>query len=171
MDYRELIIMRHAKSDWHSEAGSDFDRPLNLRGIEDAPRMARWLVSANLKPDFIISSPALRAKQTAAEVVTSAGISTDAIKFDSRMYLADLDTLCSIIDELENTHQRVMLIGHNPGLEDLAKYLSKDELASQPDGSLLTTANIIHFRVPFLWHQLEPNKAEFVQIMRPKQLP
>jgi len=171
MEVRDLIIMRHAKSDWSHEHSADFDRPLNKRGERDAPRMAKWMTSVKLVPDLLICSPALRARQTATEIINGLDLTDEVIIYDQRMYLASTDTLVNIIRETENKFRAVMLIGHNPGLENLAVELCNDDLLPDQDGGLMTTANIIHLRLHRPWENLERHSCEFVQIMRPKQLP
>lgn len=170
MDFRSIIIMRHAKSDWNTQSLSDFDRPLNKRGTKDAPRMAQWMANQKLKPDLLICSPAQRARQTATEVIKHSKLDDASVVFDKRMYLASVNTLLSIIREVDDRYRTIMLIGHNPGLENLAIQLTHDELPLQANGSLMTTANIFQFRVAVPWSDLEPKQAEFIQLMRPKEL-
>ena len=83
--------MRHAKSDWSTSASNDFDRPLSRRGDRDAPRMAAWLAQQSLLPDIIISSPALRTKQTVLAVVEKLGIPEQEIIWEASIYEASLD--------------------------------------------------------------------------------
>lgn len=174
MEVRDLFIMRHAKSDWNNGLISDFDRPLNKRGMKDAPRMAlwleKWLSTNNLSVDLLISSPALRAKQTSEEIISQLKLPQTAVIYDKRMYLAGTDILQDIISETDDKHKSIMLIGHNPGLENLALELSKDQLPIDSEGSLMTTANIIHLRLKQAWTNLEPQTGELVQLMRPRQL-
>lgn len=170
MDFRNIIIMRHAKSDWNNHSLADFDRPLNKRGFKDAPRMAQWMLSQKLKPDLLISSPALRARQTATEVIKHSELDDASVVFDKRMYLASVNTLLSIIREVDSEYRTIMLVGHNPGLENLAIQLTHDELPLQANGSLMTTANIFHFRVSVPWSDLKSKQAEFIQLIRPKEL-
>lgn len=175
MDVRNLIIMRHAKSDWNGENISDFDRPLNQRGLKDAPRMASWfarhLETANLTVDLLISSPALRARQTSDEIIESLKLPDDSIIYDKRMYLASTAVLLEIIRETDDSRKTIMLVGHNPGLENLSQKLSKKQLPLDPDGSLMTTANIIHLQLNESWVDIRQQQAEFVALMRPRQLP
>lgn len=174
MDIRDLFIMRHAKSDWNNDLISDFDRPLNKRGMHDAPRMALWLdnwiASNNLSIDLLVSSPAIRAKQTSEEIISQLKLPDSAVIYDKRMYLASIGTLHDIIRETDEKYKSVMLIGHNPGLENLAVNLSKDQLPIGSDGSLITTANIVHLRLTQPWKNLENRTSELVQLMRPRQL-
>jgi len=171
MESRDLFIMRHAKSDWNHEHISDFDRPLNKRGQRDAPAMAKWMLSEKLQPEFLIVSPALRAKQTATEIIEQLGIPDSSINYDKRLYLASAETLLNVIRDTDNKINSLMLVGHNPGLENLALVLCKDDIPLEPGGSLMTTANVIHLRFYQKWHNLENEACEFVQVMRPKQLP
>lgn len=171
MDFRELLIMRHAKSDWHSNAVSDIDRPLNKRGLRDAPRMAQWMTSQNLKPNLLLCSPALRARQTASAIIEQLELEDSSVIFDKKLYLASVETLMTIIRQVDDRIQSVMIIGHNPGLENLAMSLSNDDLPIQSNGGLMTTANLFQFRFNTSWKDLQRNEAQFVQLMRPKQLP
>jgi len=175
MDVRNLIIMRHAKSDWNGELISDFDRPLNKRGMRDAPRMAHWLArnlaATNLTVDLLISSPAQRAKQTAVEIIEALKLPDNAIVYDKRMYLASNSTLLDIIREIDPQNNNIMLVGHNPGLEHFSQNLCREQLPLDPDGSLLTTANIVHLQLSQSWDRIRHHQAEFVALMRPGQLP
>lgn len=171
MDFRKLIIMRHAKSDWNDHSLADFDRPLNKRGTKDAPRMAQWMVTQNLKPDILISSPALRAKQTASEVIKQLKLPEASVVFDKQMYLASTETLFNIVRAQNDECETVMLVGHNPGLENLALAITEDQMPHQFDGGLMTTANIFLFHVETSWSNVKPKCAKFIQLMRPKELP
>lgn len=163
--------MRHAKSDWNNELLSDFDRPLNKRGVKDAPRMARWMADIKLVPDLLVSSPAQRAKQTASEIIDELKIADDAVVFDRRMYLASTETLLQVIRETEPSCKKLMIVGHNPGLEGLALSLCRSEIPLTPDGALLTTANIVHLQLDHAWNAVARHQADLVQLMRPKELP
>jgi phosphohistidine phosphatase SixA len=96
---RELLLLRHAKSDWYSGAASEFERPLNDRGRKEAPRMGAWLLSQNLKPDYLVSSPATRARETILAVADQLGIGERHIQWDDRLYMADPDILLGILGE------------------------------------------------------------------------
>lgn len=167
----DLIIMRHAKSDWNHEHISDFDRPLNSRGKQDAPRMAQWMKDVALRPEVLICSPAVRASQTAAEIIKHLDIPESSVIYDKRMYLASTATLCKIVKETDDRIKSTMLIGHNPGLEDLAIELCKERIPVVPGKGLISTANILHLRMLQPWCELKSHSCDFVQIMRPKQLP
>lgn len=165
----ELLILRHAKSDWTRD-GDDFDRPLNARGRRDAPRMGAWLAAQDLIPDRVLSSPARRARQTVEAVAETLSIPAGDILWDERLYLAQLPLLLDILAATPAEIRRLLLVGHNPGLEDLLVHLAGGSLPQNPDTKLLPTASVAHLRLRG-WRQLPKDAAELVQRMRPRDLP
>jgi len=165
-----LYLMRHAKSDWHSAAKSDFDRPLNQRGSKDAARMGQWLNKNNIAPSLIFSSPAERAKQTAVAVVEAMGLAAEQIQFNKDLYLADRPTLLKILHSVPDTTESVLLVVHNPGLDDLVEWLAPEPPSLSESGKLMTTAAIAMFAVPKPWAKLKRNTTRLVQLLRPKEL-
>ena len=119
---KKLIIIRHAKSDWNDTALDDFDRPLNQRGIDNAPFMGKKLKEKKISPDLIISSPALRAITT-AELIAKEVEYTDTIVQNQYIYEAYVNTLQDIVSYIPDTNDTVFLIGHNPGVSALAYML------------------------------------------------
>ncbi len=122
---QRLLIMRHAKSDWDTEAVCDFDRPLSKRGWRDAPRMGRWILKNHLVPDWVVSSTAVRAKQTALEVCQALGIEKQVIRWEPAIYEAGLKELLAVIKNCPEDKHRILLVGHNPGLEQLVYFLTR----------------------------------------------
>ena len=120
---KTLFLMRHAKSDWSDSAQSDFDRPLNKRGLSDTPRMGALLSSDGGLTDFVLSSPANRARQT-AELVIESGQPEVALGFDERLYLADSSTLSQIVRSADEGCEAGLVIAHNPGMENWLADLS-----------------------------------------------
>ena len=131
---KTLFILRHAKSSWENADLSDFDRPLNKRGLETAPLVGDTIRKNKFEIDSIISSPARRAEQTAMMVKETAQVKAD-IQFDDRIYEASPHRLLQIASELEDRIKSVMLVGHNPGLEGLVKMLTH-EVESMPTAAL-----------------------------------
>ena len=131
---KTVLILRHAKSSWSNPGLADIDRPLNKRGKRDAPRMGAWLDAQELIPDLILSSPARRARKT-AQAVSEYSSYDGEIEIIPDFYPGDaytfIDTLMSIPDE----YQSVMIVAHNPGLEELLYALS-GESARMPTSSL-----------------------------------
>ena len=166
---RELLIMRHAKSDWSNASKTDFDRPLNKRGREAAPKIGRWLAQQALTPDYVISSPALRAKQTVQQVCGEIGFELDQITWEPRIYEASLTTLLTVLSKCLPASKRVLLVGHNPGLDRLLLQLSAD-IPNTPDGKFMVTAAIAHLIMPDDWGDLVQGSGELQQLQRPREL-
>lgn len=166
---RELAILRHAKSDW-DQTCSDFDRPLNSRGKRDAASIGVWLRSQSFIPDVIYSSPAQRASETARSIVAGGGFSSEILHWDKQLYLASLDTLLQFITGIPVAQHHVLLIGHNPGLEELLLFLADDAESYVQRGKLLTTANFVRLAIPRNWTDLERHCAEIRQFVRPRDL-
>jgi phosphohistidine phosphatase len=162
--------MRHAKSNWHSSVSSDFDRPLNERGAKDAVRMGQWLQKQNIKPSLILSSPAERAKQTALAVVDALQLNSDQIQFNKDLYLADRATLLRVLQTVPDNTESVLLVAHNPGLDDLVEWLAPEPPALSASGKLMTTAAIAMFEIPGAWSKLQRGATALTQLLRPKEL-
>lgn len=161
---KTVLLMRHAKSSWKDPQPSDHDRPLNKRGLNDAPRMGRILHDRELVPQCILSSSALRARQTAEAIIPTSGYKEDILYLD-QLYMAEADEYISVLRELSDSIERVMVIGHNPGLEMLLQMLS-GQIESLP------TAVIAHLVLPIHhWSELNSDtNGELIDIWRPKEL-
>jgi len=166
---KELLILRHGKSDWDSNQ-SDFFRPLKNRGKRGAQRMGAWLADQELIPDSIISSPAERALNTAEKTCKSMGLDARIVLKDQRIYEADLSNLLQLLSELPEKTQRVLLVGHNPGLEELLCYLAAG-IKTADDGKLLTTAALAHLSLTTSWRSLSKHSASLCSLIRAKSLP
>jgi phosphohistidine phosphatase len=119
---RTLILLRHSKSDW-STGEDDVHRPLAKRGRRQAPEAGRWL-AANVGPiDLAVVSPAVRTRSTWELVAAELAVPPPA-RFDERMYAASGGTLLTVVRDLSDELETVVLVGHNPGLEDLASTLT-----------------------------------------------
>lgn len=123
---KTLLLLRHAKSSWEDPSLSDFDRPLNERGVGDAKLMGKFICKMKIDPDLIVSSPAERARQTTELVLTSSGLQLE-LRFDARIYEASTRRLLEVISQIEDTVDTVMLVGHNPGFEELVEALTNTE--------------------------------------------
>lgn len=167
---RELLILRHAKSDWHSNATSDFDRPLAKRGKTDAPKVGAWLYREGLVPDVVVSSPAERARQTASKVCKCLDIKKKQIMWDAAIYEADVPTLLQVLARCPDQATLVLLIGHNPGLEQLLLHLVGEDLEFPEDGKLLPTATVARLEMPELWDELPSGSGQLMSITRPRRL-
>jgi phosphohistidine phosphatase len=121
---KTLFLVRHAKSSRDDPTLPDKERPLNDRGMRDAPRMGERLAKQGAQPDLILSSPAVRALATAELIANELDYKVKDIVVDQRLYAAAPDDLLVVIHELGDKPKRVMLCGHNPELTELAHRLS-----------------------------------------------
>ncbi len=127
---KSLTLLRHAKSDWTDAVQRDFDRPLNDRGRRAARTVGTYMRGEGLTFDTVIASPAQRVKDTLDELERGYGRSFDPV-FDASVYLASASTLLDLVHATDDAVERVLLVGHNPGLEELAL-----ELANEADSPL-----------------------------------
>jgi phosphohistidine phosphatase len=123
---KTLFLIRHAKSSWDNTALPDKDRPLDDRGKRDAPKMGKRLAKRDVKPDLILSSPAMRALTTAEIIAKKLDYKLEDILVDDRLYASEADDLLNVIHELGDKLELVMLFGHNPELTELAHRLSSE---------------------------------------------
>lgn len=134
---KKIYILRHAKSSWNNSALSDFDRPLNDRGNRDAPLMGLKLAELRIIPDLILSSAANRAYGTAS--IIAAKINYPINKIDKRedLYLASPQKILRLINFTDNAHDIIMVVGHNPGLTELANKLGGLQVGNMPTCALV----------------------------------
>jgi len=167
---RELMLMRHGKSDRTSDA-DDFYRPLSERGKRDVERIGTWLGSNGPIPDNIITSPAVRASSTAELFCGAIGSSGQDIHRDPRVYGASPDDLLAILADAPRSARCVLLVGHNPGLEKLLIFLIGEAPEVPPNGKLMPTAALVRLVMPDDWRSLTAGCAETLVIQRPSALP
>jgi phosphohistidine phosphatase len=122
---RTLYLLRHAKSSWKDETLRDFDRPLKGRGRRAAEQMGEVLAEEKLKSPLVISSPAVRARETTELVLESAGLKIKP-RFEERIYEADVRTLLAVVQSIPDSSNTAIMVGHNPGFENLLSYLTGD---------------------------------------------
>ena len=130
---KRLYLIRHAKSSWDHPGLHDEERPLNDRGVSDAPFMANWLVKTIEMPDLIAASAAKRASQTAVFFAKAFHIPEQDIRVEPRIYEASVPTLLRITGFFPDSFDRILLIGHNPGMSGYVRYLtgrSADEMST-----------------------------------------
>jgi phosphohistidine phosphatase len=161
---KTLLILRHAKSS-RKKPVADHDRPLNKRGKSDAPRMGKVLRDADLRPDLIISSTAMRAQKTAAAVAQHSGY-PGAVELSPDLYLAGPEGYRRVLRGVPDDFRRVLVIGHNPGLEMLLESLTGSS-------ETLPTAALAQVRLDIdCWSELDEGAGgELVELWRPRLLP
>lgn len=170
MQEHRLIIMRHAKSDWSEENRSDFDRPLTARGKKAAKLMSKWLKHKQYRIDRIICSPALRAKETCQLVSQELGLSQNSVFWETGIYDASLNNLLSLVNQHSEGIHTLLIIGHNPGLDQLLCYLSRDPPPVTSSGKLLTTGAVAILDYGNAAITAEPLQAQLQYLIRPKDL-
>ncbi len=169
----ELLLMRHAKSDWSSHT-ADIDRPLNDRGRNDAKRMGAYLNQQGLVPDTVVVSVAQRTQETASLLLNNLPLDEKNIIVDKTLYLADRETLIDVIELYAMDNQRLLILAHNPGMDYLVSYLASitpplSALLSDK-GKLMTTCALAHFYLDSLDALTKPGQAELLHLIRAASL-
>ena len=166
---RRLHLLRHAKSSWDDLALRDYDRPLAPRGTRAATRVARWAQEHNVRPQLVVSSSAVRARETLRGVLP--GLGEPEVWIEDALYAASAETLLQNVRALPDKAEEAMLVGHNPGLGDLLLQLAEpNELreraeAKVPTGALATLEADITS-----WWELQPGAARLVAFVVPREL-
>ncbi|HWU02455.1 MAG TPA: histidine phosphatase family protein [Novosphingobium sp.] len=178
---KTLGLFRHAKSDWADPRARDFDRPLNQRGLKGAPLMGRHIRDYGVRNALawhrIIASPAVRSAQTIELAANGAGLDAGrsfAVNWERRLYLASSATLLDVVREQNDAHESLLIVGHNPGLEDLIFDLVPD------DGSC-PLRDVVEVKFPTAafavmqidvnrWADVTEGSARLVHLMRPRDL-
>lgn len=142
-----LTLIRHAKSSWSDPTLQDFDRPLNKRGHRNAPFMGKVLHDKNIRFDRVYSSPARRALDTAVYICTALDYGLDGIETDRGLYHAGAGELLNFIHGLDDRMNRIAIVGHNPGLNELTDMLTDERIDNVPTaGIVIFEANVGHWR-------------------------
>ncbi len=163
---KRLTLVRHAKSDWSLPGQQDWDRALNKRGQRDAPEMARRLRARKLRPDLILSSPAVRALTTATIMARELKVPVQQVRQDERLYLAGPREILAVIRELGGDAAHVMVFGHNPGITECANQISGGErIDNMPTCATFTTRLEID-----RWGQLDWESGQDVEFDYPRNL-
>jgi len=161
---KRVTLVRHAKSDWSLPDQQDWDRALNRRGQQDAPEMARRLRAQKLKPDLVLTSPAVRAIATASIMARELKVSAQVVRQDERLYLAGPQQIVAVLKELGNDASHVMIFGHNPGITECANRLSAGEhIDNMPTCATFTA----RFEIDD-WQQLEWESGRDVEFDYPR---
>ncbi len=167
---KQLFLLRHAKSDWSTHV-VDFDRPLNERGKKDSFLVGKYLNIYNLSPDFISSSPSERTRETIVNICSELELAPSSISWNDELYHADSHTLLAEATKLLKQHDTLMLVSHNPGLDDLLKYLCPEtESMRSPHGKLMTTATIAQIEFPDSFEELKLYSGKLVKLIRPEDI-
>lgn len=161
---KTLLLLRHAKSSWKDSEIDDHERPLNKRGKKDAPRMGKLLKDENLLPDLIVASSARRCRKTADHVIQASGYRGET-RITGDLYESDAAKLREIITASDDSVTRLLLIAHNPGLEELLESLLG---VYTP----LTTAALARVELPLdHWRELiSETRGQLIHLCQPREL-
>ena len=168
---RTLYVLRHAKSDWGDASLRDFDRPLNGRGRKSAKAMGRELRERGLAPDLVLLSPSARTTETLARVEEGFGASFEKVE-ERSIYLAETEALVALIRNAPAKSDRLMIVGHNPGMHELVLLLAngprdlREEAAAKfPTGAMAE----ISFDVGD-WSDVTPGSGFIRSFLKPREL-
>ncbi len=166
MSTKKLYIVRHAKSSWADADQSDFSRPLNDRGRRDAPVMAKKLMDIKGELDLIISSPALRAKQTAELFCDTWELQKSTIHFEEQLYHAPSSVIYQVLSTIPNHVKNVVVFCHNPGITDFANSLMKELYIDN-----VPTCGILGIEAKTEdWQSFKTSEKTFLGFYYPKQI-
>jgi len=161
---KTLYLIRHAKSDRSDETLSDYDRPLNKRGMKDAPLMGSYLADKGIRPDLILSSPALRAQTTALAIARALSYPPDAIRFEHDLYACNAQTILSIIRGVSDDIDTLFVFGHNPEFTECANLITDGDIDNIP------TCGVVEMRLKENnWKSIGENSAELRSFEFPKK--
>ena len=159
-----LYIQRHAKSSWNNPGLADIDRPLNQRGLKNAPLMGQRLSNRENIPQHIVSSPAKRAYSTGRIIAGEIGYDPDKIVINDRIYGAGRETLISLIKDFSDKYESVMIVGHNPDFTNLANELTNSNIYNIPTSGVV----IVKFNIN-TWSEIKPGTGELLDFDYPKK--
>lgn len=159
---KNLILLRHAKSSWKDVALDDFHRPLSHRGKQDAPKMAKKLSKRGIQFDLIISSSARRTLDTANIFADVLNYNSEII-FNRKLYEVSYRHILSLINQIDNKFENVLLVCHNPGITNLVNYLSDSFIDNIP------TAGIVGLMTECIWKEVNEKSCSFLFFDYPKK--
>ena len=162
-----LLLMRHAKSDWNNPKLSDADRPLNKRGKKAAIQMGQWLQANNYVPNYVICSTATRTRETLGRLRLCIDIDGKDIKYEKKLYQTSANTLIDILQNAPWHKGSIMLLGHNPELEDVLTYLCGHDITPSATGKLFPTGSIAVIETT---KELQKLGGQLKLIARPKEI-
>ncbi len=163
MEVKDVCLVRHAKSNWDHPGMDDYDRPLDVRGLRDAPMMAKKMHELQLVPDLIITSGAKRARSTADFFRKEFDLGPECFIVNDKLYEATAEDVYGVISSAPETARFIYLFGHNPALTWVANSISGVHIDNVP------TAGVIHFQTMVSnWKKFKPQYAGFISFHYPK---
>jgi phosphohistidine phosphatase len=167
---KTLHLLRHAKSSWKDTALEDHERPLSKRGREVAKTMAKYLRRAKVAPDIVLCSTAVRAKQTLDPIAKR--LRPARVVFERGIYEVPQRKLWKYLWALPEKAESLLMIGHNPGVHELALALADTESRKHlpPPGGKFPTGAMATFSFDGAWKELRPNGAHLTLFTQPKEI-
>jgi len=165
----QLYLLRHARSSWDEPGLSDRDRPLSPRGRRAAKRIAEHVRAEHIRPELVLCSPAIRARQTLARV--RRGLGDPKVSFEEVLYAADADQLLERLRAVPAGVESVLLVGHNPGLQDLALELAREGERLGKLREKLPTGTLVTLAFEGAWSDLRSGRAVLAGSVAPRELP
>lgn len=163
---KRLYLLRHAKSSWDEPGLDDRERPLAPRGRKASKVIAKHLREQAITPDLVLCSPARRTRQTLDRL----GLDSAEVGFDDELYGAAAGELLGALNRIDDAVGSAMVIGHNPGLQDLALELARSGVEIPAMRSKFPTAALATLEFDGSWGDLAPGGAELTAFVRPKEL-
>lgn len=164
MEVKDVCFVRHAKSSWDNPGYADYDRPLDARGLRDAPMMAKEMHLLGLIPDHIITSGANRARTTAEYFRKEFGLPPEHLVVTDRLYEASPETVFDVLRETPASARFVYVFGHNPAFTWVANSIAGVHIDNVP------TCGVVHVQsIISSWHKFKPEHAGFIGFHYPKQ--
>jgi len=162
---KTIFFNRHAKSDWSDSGLSDFDRPLNKRGLRDAPKMGKRLKDRNESIDLFVSSPANRAINTARLIAAEGDYPLEDIKEVQRLYLPSTRDFLNTISEMKESCGSIILFAHNPGITEVVEYLTNETIGNMPTCGIAK----IEFAEAESWKEISGATGRMIYFDYPKK--
>ncbi len=137
---KQLYLIRHAKSSWSDPSLNDFDRPLNSRGKRDAPLIGGRLATAGMMPELFLTSPAKRARKTAAAIGAEIGYPKTQIVLVDALYTFQAEAVLAVVHGVDEAVRSLALVGHNEAVSQAARWLTGEDLGSIPTCAVVSIA-------------------------------
>jgi phosphohistidine phosphatase len=165
----ELLLMRHAKSDWTNQL-ADIERPLNSRGRKDALHMATHLKNLSLIPHRMVVSSSARTRETASLLLNGFNVDTTDLLFEPALYLASRRTICEIADNYAEENKRLLVLAHNPGMDETVAFLANKRPTYSATGKLMPTCAVANFQLDSAEAFNKAGQGYLKQLFRPKEI-
>ena len=163
-----ILLLRHAKSSWSDPSLDDFDRPLSGRGLDDAPRMGKFLRKAKYRPEYIVSSTAERARQTTDLCLQGMKGDENMVRWDNGLYFESIQKYLDAVQSAPTNVETMMIVGHNPLIESTATLLSG---GNQTTAFRVPTAGLVCLEsYAVRWQDINPGTCQIKWMMIPKVL-